>query len=104
MASEDDWNSTCRTERTAHAVGIVAFVAEQVLHSTAAFEKGGRGFDVADVARCQHQCIGTDDIGERMGLHGPTAPGTPDRLREARLFAPNAAREILKHVLSIAML
>jgi hypothetical protein len=56
------------------AVGIIAFIAEMVTHATGTFEKGGRRLDVADVARRQHQRLGTtDDVGERMDLRGPTA-------------------------------
>jgi hypothetical protein len=69
------------------------------------FEEGGRGLDVADISRRQHQRVGAaDDVGERMDLCGPAAPGPPDRLRRAPPFAPNAARWILMYVLSIAVL
>lgn len=63
------------------------------------FEEGGRGLDVADVARRQHQRVVTaNDVGERLNLCGPAAPGPPDRLRRAPPFAPNAARWILMYV------
>lgn len=81
------------------------FVAEQIVHATGAFGQGRRRLHFADVARRQHQRIGTaDNVGERMNLCGPAAPGSPDRLRRAPPFAPNAARWILMYVLSIAVL
>jgi hypothetical protein len=41
-ASRNDGDGARLTERAAQAIGIVAFVAEQVPHATGAFEKGGR--------------------------------------------------------------
>ena len=38
-ASRNDGDGACLTERTAQAIGIVAFVAEQVPQATDAFEK-----------------------------------------------------------------
>jgi len=49
VASRNDGDGTCLTERTAQAIGILAFVAEQIPHVTGAFEKGGCCLDVADV-------------------------------------------------------
>lgn len=73
-ASRDDRDSASLTEQTAQAVGIVALVAEQLTHATGAFEEGGRGFDIADVARRQHQRIGTaDDVDEGIDLRCPAA-------------------------------
>lgn len=81
-ASRNDGDGAYLTKRAAQAIGIVAFVTEQVSNATGVFEEGGRSLDVADVTRRQHQCIGTaDDVGERMDLRGPAAPGPPDRLR-----------------------
>lgn len=65
-----DGGHACLTERTVQAVGIVAFVTEQVPHASRTFEKGGCCLDGAAVARCQHQRMGTtDNISERMGLY-----------------------------------
>lgn len=78
----------------------------RVLHATGVLEEGSRGLDFADVARRQHQHVGTpDDVGKRMDLCEPRhAPRPPDRLRRVPPFMPNAARWILMYVLSIAVL
>jgi hypothetical protein len=68
-------------QRAAQRVGIIAFVRQQVTHAAGAFEERRHGLHAADVACCQHQCIGTaDDVGERVDFRGPTAARTANRL------------------------
>jgi hypothetical protein len=40
-ASRDDGRGTCLAQRTAEAIGVVSFVAQQVSHTPGAFEQAG---------------------------------------------------------------
>ena len=80
----DDRNSACVAQRASQLVSVIAFVGKQVAHAASALKKGGRGLDVIDVARRQHQRMGaTDDVGERVDLGRPATTRAADRLRRA---------------------
>lgn len=77
----------------AQAVGIIAFVAEEIAHPASTFEQCRRGLHVADISGGQHQRVGTaQHIGQGMDLGCPAAARTADRLRLAPPFPPNAER------------
>lgn len=89
----NDGNGTRLPQRASQMIGIITFVGAQIAHASGAFEKRGRGLDVADVAGGERQCVrAADDVSERVDLRGPAAARTTDRLRRAPPFAPNAAR------------
>jgi len=89
----DDGTGAVLTQCFAQAVGVVAFVAEQVAHTARAFQQRRRSLDVADIAGGQHQGIGpAEHVGQGMDLGCPAATRTADRLRLAPPFPPNAER------------
>lgn len=77
----DDRDGADVAGQAAEPIGIVALVTKQVAHAPSAFEEGGRGIQVADVAGCEHQRIGAaGDVGECVDLDRPAAARAAERL------------------------